>query len=107
MKQVNMYEAKTHLSSLVDAALAGGEVVIARHGKPCVKLVPVEAPKRSLVMPWAGQPLVDVYGNVRQPGDPMPSFEWTDEEIAEMVDAPVLSQGDEGQPWFVKADSVP
>ncbi|MEO5335476.1 MAG: type II toxin-antitoxin system prevent-host-death family antitoxin [Magnetospirillum sp. WYHS-4] len=39
---VNLYEAKTHLSSLVDAVAAGEEVVIAKNGKPKVRLMPVE-----------------------------------------------------------------
>jgi prevent-host-death family protein len=39
---VNLHAAKTHLSQLVDRALAGEEIVIARSGKPLVKLVPVE-----------------------------------------------------------------
>src|SRR4051794_17252155 len=44
MPTVNMHQAKTQLSRLVDAALAGEEVVIARAGKPAVRLVPcVEA----------------------------------------------------------------
>ena len=38
---LNLYEAKTHLSSLVDAAAAGAEIVIAKHGKPMAKLVPI------------------------------------------------------------------
>jgi prevent-host-death family protein len=42
MNVVNMHEAKTHLSQLVDRALAGEEVVIGRAGKPAVRLVPVE-----------------------------------------------------------------
>ena len=41
MRTVNMHEAKTKLSSLVEAALSGEEVVIARAGTPLVKLVPV------------------------------------------------------------------
>lgn len=41
--QVNVAEAKTHLSELIEAALAGDEVVIARNGKPMVKLVVVRA----------------------------------------------------------------
>lgn len=40
MRKVNIYEAKTTLSRLVDEALAGGDVVIARAGKPLVRLVP-------------------------------------------------------------------
>lgn len=40
MTQVNLYEAKTRLSELIREALAGEEVVIARHGKPVARLVP-------------------------------------------------------------------
>ena len=39
MKQVNLYEAKTRLSALVDAAAAGEEIVIAKNGKARAKLV--------------------------------------------------------------------
>lgn len=39
--QVNLHDAKTHLSRYVDQALAGEEVVIARAGKPLVRLVPL------------------------------------------------------------------
>ena len=42
MSTVNIYEAKTQLSRLVDRAAAGEEIVIARAGKPLVRLVPVE-----------------------------------------------------------------
>ena len=46
MKTVNMHEAKTHLSKLVAAAVAGEPFVIAKAGKPLVKVSPVEeAPK--------------------------------------------------------------
>ena len=40
-KTVNMHEAKTTLSQLVERALGGEEVVIARAGRGLVKLVPV------------------------------------------------------------------
>jgi prevent-host-death family protein len=43
---MNMQEAKTNLSKLVNAALAGDEVVIANRGVPAVKLVPYERPKK-------------------------------------------------------------
>ena len=39
MKHVGMFEAKTHLSSLVEEVEKGGEVIITRHGKPVAKLV--------------------------------------------------------------------
>ncbi len=40
--QVNMLEAKNQLSRLVKAAQAGEEVIIANHGVPAVRLLPVE-----------------------------------------------------------------
>lgn len=43
--QVNVHEAKTQLSKLIEAALRGEEVVIARGHKPAVRLVAVEAPQ--------------------------------------------------------------
>lgn len=39
MKMVNIHEAKTHLSRLVDQAAEGEEVTIARAGKPVAKLI--------------------------------------------------------------------
>ena len=42
-KVVNMHEAKSQLSKLVEAALQGEQVTIARAGKPMVRLVPVSA----------------------------------------------------------------
>jgi prevent-host-death family protein len=40
--KVTVHAAKTNLSKLIEAALAGEEVVIARGDKPVVRLVPVE-----------------------------------------------------------------
>jgi prevent-host-death family protein len=39
--QVNIYEAKTHLSGLVERAAKGEEITIAKAGKPMAKLVPI------------------------------------------------------------------
>jgi prevent-host-death family protein len=39
---VNLYDAKTQLSRLIDRAAAGEDIIIARSGKPVVRLVPVE-----------------------------------------------------------------
>jgi prevent-host-death family protein len=41
MKQVNLHAAKTSLSRLVDEAVDGEEIIIAKAGKPLVRLVPV------------------------------------------------------------------
>ncbi len=43
---VNIYDAKTQLSALVEAAAAGEEIVIARAGKPRAKLVPIRPVSR-------------------------------------------------------------
>jgi prevent-host-death family protein len=44
-KTVNIHAAKTHLSSLIAEAEAGAQIVIARAGKPAVRLVPVKKGK--------------------------------------------------------------
>jgi prevent-host-death family protein len=44
--EVNIHHAKTHLSKLIAAAESGEEVIIARNGKPAVKLVLVAPPVR-------------------------------------------------------------
>ena len=46
---VNMHQAKSSLSRLVERALAGEEIVIARNGEPLVKLVPVPKEKKPRV----------------------------------------------------------
>lgn len=46
---VNIHDAKTHLSRIVDEVAAGAEVIIAKAGKPMARLVPITAtakPKR-------------------------------------------------------------
>jgi prevent-host-death family protein len=42
MATVNLHAAKTRLSRLVDQAVAGEDIVIAKAGKPMVRLVPVK-----------------------------------------------------------------
>jgi prevent-host-death family protein len=42
MSEVNVHEAKTHLSRLLLRVAGGEEIVIARAGKPIARLVPVE-----------------------------------------------------------------
>jgi len=44
MKTVNMHEAKTHLSRLIEAAVRGEPFVIAKAGKPLVKVTALDAP---------------------------------------------------------------
>jgi prevent-host-death family protein len=47
MKQVNLYEAKTHLSRLVEEAERGEEIILARNGKPVAKLTALRESKPS------------------------------------------------------------
>ncbi|MBN8726913.1 MAG: type II toxin-antitoxin system prevent-host-death family antitoxin [Xanthomonadales bacterium] len=44
MSTINIHEAKTHLSRLIERAVAGETVVIAKAGKPMVKVTRVDAP---------------------------------------------------------------
>jgi prevent-host-death family protein len=46
MRTVNIHEAKTHLSRLVDQAAKGEPFVIARAGKPLVKVVALDEPPK-------------------------------------------------------------
>lgn len=46
MKRVNIHEAKTDLSKLVERAEAGEEVIVARAGKPAAKLVSLTRARR-------------------------------------------------------------
>lgn len=53
---VNMHEAKTHLSRLVERVEAGEEIVIARAGRPVARLVPLRARSAPRVPgKWRGQ----------------------------------------------------
>ena len=45
MTTVTVHAAKTHLSRLIEQALRGEEVIIARGDKPVVRLVPIDAPQ--------------------------------------------------------------
>lgn len=46
MRIINVHEAKTHLSRLLDEVKAGEEVILAKMGKPYARLVPIDSPKQ-------------------------------------------------------------
>ena len=48
MDAVNIYEAKTRLSQLVDQAASGEDVVVSRNGKPLVRITRLVEPKRRI-----------------------------------------------------------
>jgi prevent-host-death family protein len=64
MLTINIHEAKTHLSRLVEAAAKGEPFIIAKAGKPMVKVVPLveEAPRKI-------QPLGFMAGQISIPDD--------------------------------------
>lgn len=69
MRQINLYEAKTNLSRLIDQAAAGETIVIAKNGKPVAALSPIAAaqPKK---------PRVPEFGFVEPAWPPMSREEW-------------------------------
>jgi len=80
----NIHNAKTNLSRLIERAEAGEEVVIARNGKPAVRLTPVAAsetpPRRADGLPgWMGS----LRGRISIADD----FDAYDREIAEAFEA--------------------
>ncbi|MDO8613270.1 MAG: type II toxin-antitoxin system prevent-host-death family antitoxin, partial [Dehalococcoidia bacterium] len=48
MKQIGVYEAKTHLPRLLDEVARGESITITRHGRPVARLVPVGGRRRSV-----------------------------------------------------------
>lgn len=70
MQVINIHDAKTHFSKLVEAVSQGDEIVIARAGKPAAKLVPIDTEK-----------------TIRQPGALKGKI-----DIADDFDAPLLSE---------------
>ena len=73
---VNLYDAKTNLSRLVDRAAAGEEIVIAKSGKPAARLVPLASPrpKRQLGI-LAGRMKVPEDFDAALPDDILDEFE--------------------------------
>lgn len=53
MHLVNIHEAKTQLSKLLEQVQAGEDVVIAKAGAPIVRLIPYVPPKRKIAPPGA------------------------------------------------------
>ncbi len=82
---MNLYEAKTQLSSLVDRAAAGEEIIIAKAGKPMARLVPLEAKKRPSLRELAGQ-------NIGGLTYMAPDFNDEDPEILELFYGPDIPE---------------
>ena len=76
----NIHKAKTTLSKLIEQAEAGEEVVIARNGKPAVRLTPV-APKPVVDIPRRPDGLPAWMGSMKGQIWVSPDFDDSDEEI--------------------------
>jgi prevent-host-death family protein len=71
-RQVNLYEAKTNLSQLVEDAAKGEEIIIAKNGKPMVKLVAATSETK---------PQKRVFGQLKGKVWLAPDFDAADAEI--------------------------
>ena len=76
MQTVNIHDAKTHFSRLIERAANGETVIISRAGKPVAKLVPLEQPEAKV-----RRRLGFMEGQIKVPDD----FDrMMEDEIAEM-----------------------
>jgi prevent-host-death family protein len=57
---VNVHEAKTHFSRLLEQAHAGQEIILAKAGKPYARLVPLEPAKKAQRVPGRLKGLIEV-----------------------------------------------
>lgn len=76
MTQVNVHEAKTHLSRILDRVSAGEEIIIAKAGKPVARLVPFySAGARRVAGTYAGRIRMADDFDSQLPGDLLDAFE--------------------------------
>jgi prevent-host-death family protein len=75
-KTVNLYEAKTRLSDLVERAARGEEVVIAKAGQPKARLMPLERTRRPRKPgAWKGRVVIAPDFDAPLPEDILSAFE--------------------------------
>ena len=83
MSTTNVADAKVQLARLIEKALAGEEIVISKHGKPLVKLVPYgrdTRPRNLSVRVWEGEvKLADDFDTL--PAELVDAFAGTDEPL--------------------------
>jgi prevent-host-death family protein len=85
---VNVHQAKTHLSRLIDEAHAGETIVLAKAGKPWARLMPLEAPAPQR-LPGRLRHL----GPLSQPDvllEPKPPDQLADREASSLIPASAL-----------------
>lgn len=72
---MNVHEAKTHLSRLLERVLAGDEIVIAKAGKPIARLIPAGAAGERRLGLDAGKVMVADDFNAALPADVLDDFD--------------------------------
>ncbi len=82
MYQINIHEAKTHLSKLVEEVALGEEIIIAKAGKPIAKLIPLEKNKCTARVPGGLKGQIWIANHF---DEPMPK-----NELALWNDAPIF-----------------
>lgn len=76
MDSINIYEAKTKFSQLVDKAASGEDVVVSRNGKPVVRITRLTTPKRRIKFGvLKGKIRVAPDFDAALPGDVLAAFE--------------------------------
>ena len=74
-RSVNVHEAKTHLSRLLDRVAHGEEVVIAKAGKPVARLVPIAHTRTRVLGTDAGRVSITADFDAPLPDDVLADFE--------------------------------
>ncbi len=82
MYQINIHQAKTQLSKLVEEVAQGQEIIIAKAGKPIAKLVPLEKAERKPRTPGGMKGQIWIADNFDEP--------MSEEELALWYDAPIF-----------------
>ena len=82
MYQINIHQAKTQLSKLVEEAAQGEEIIIAKAGKPIARLVPLEKKERKPRIPGGMKGQIWMADNFDAP--------MSEEELALWYDSPIF-----------------
>jgi prevent-host-death family protein len=75
MRQVNIHEAKTHLSRLIEAVEAGEEIIIARSGTPVARLTGLEHARPRKLSALKGRIVIADDFDAQLPEDVLATFE--------------------------------
>jgi prevent-host-death family protein len=82
MKVVNIHEAKTTLSQLLESVIAGDEVIISKAGKPLARLMPDQIEKKPRTPGyWKGQVRMSKYFDDPLPPEILAGFMGMNDEI--------------------------